>query len=147
MLIFPPHYSYVTLCILFTVHKKLSVAHTGYFNHTNHTLKKRHYITPHSASVKQKKSLPTLPIYEGGISQEPDILLFGLNIKQYLSIVLGRLFLSFCKQCPLFITSDPDIFKTQLITWHKRQDNMFCFKNITDRVSVQVVLCHTMRRT
>ena len=30
----PPTCSYVTLCILFPVHKKLSVAHTEDFNHT-----------------------------------------------------------------------------------------------------------------
>jgi len=63
--------------MLFTVHKELSVAHTGDFNHTNFTLKYRHYITPLSALIKQK-SLSTLPIF-WDVSQEPDIFfLFGL---------------------------------------------------------------------
>ena len=54
-----PPCSCITQYMLFTVHKKLSVAQTGDLNHTNYTLKSRHYITPHSALVK-KKSLPTL---------------------------------------------------------------------------------------
>jgi len=40
---------------MFTVHKKLSVAHTGDFNHINYTLKQCFYFNPHSASVKKKK--------------------------------------------------------------------------------------------
>ena len=39
------HLASVTLCMLFTVHKKLGVAHTEDFNHTNYTLKYRHNIT------------------------------------------------------------------------------------------------------
>jgi len=49
---------------MFTVHTKLSAAHTGDFNHTKYTLKERYYITPHSASVKKiKKEMPTYPTY------------------------------------------------------------------------------------
>jgi len=57
----PPPCSYNTLCMLITVHKKHSVAHTRDFNHTYYTLKKRHCITPYSASVaKTKCYLPNL---------------------------------------------------------------------------------------
>ena len=69
----PPSCSgYVTLCILFTVHNKLSVANTGDFNHANYTFK-LHYITPYSALViknkrKKKKSQPTLPIFGGHVT-------------------------------------------------------------------------------
>jgi len=59
----PPHCSYVTLCMLFTVHKKLSVAHTGDFHHTNYTFKKITllYHPTLSISKKEKKRNPYLP--------------------------------------------------------------------------------------
>ena len=64
-----------------SANKKLSVAHKGDFNRTNYTLKKRHYITPHSASVKQKE-IPTYPtFFSGGMSQEPDILFYLALLK------------------------------------------------------------------
>ena len=55
-------------------HKKLSVAHTVDFNHTNYTLKQCHNITPYSTLIKKnnnnKKRNPYLPyLYFCGMSQ------------------------------------------------------------------------------
>jgi len=67
-------------------HKKLRVAHTVDFNHTNYTLKQRHNITPYSTLIKnnnnnKKKSLPTLPLFLRHVTGI--FILFGLTKKYY----------------------------------------------------------------
>jgi len=74
--------------MLFTVHKKLSVAHTGDFNHTNYNYIEITSLYHPSTSISKKKQKrkekrnPYLPyLFFSGMSQETDIL-FGHNTFQ-----------------------------------------------------------------
>jgi len=78
------------VCVFFTVHTKISVAHIGNLNYENYTLIYRHYIAPHSASVPNNKKIPTYPTYFSDRNQ----IFFYLALHGFMSNVLHPIFSS-----------------------------------------------------